>query len=258
MAGKILIEPLFDGQVLRLVLNAPKGNVLDADMMSDLEHVLEGLYDHQHLKMIQFAGSGDHFSFGASVAEHVREKASDMLAQFHQLFYTLSDLAIPTMALVSGQCLGGAMELALMCNLIFADSTARFAQPEIMLGVFPPPASLLLSLKIGQTRAEELLLSGQIVKADEACKLGFVNRVAETKAELEQSASEWIEKYLLPKSASSLRLAQKAFRLSFSKTLKETLGSLEELYVNDLMATHDANEGIASFLEKRQPVWEDR
>ena len=141
MSDKILIESLRDGQVIRLILNAPKANVLDAEMMADLQKALDDVRQQPEVKLIQFTGSGDHFCFGASVSEHVREKAPQMLKQFHQLFYTLVDLAIPTAALVSGQCLGGGMELALMCNFVFADQTANFGQPEIQLGVIAPPAS---------------------------------------------------------------------------------------------------------------------
>lgn len=257
MAEKILIETLYDGQVLRLILNAPKANVLDAEMMSALQAALDALRAQPHVKMIQLQGTGDHFSFGASVAEHTREKAGAMLAQFHQLFYTLAELSIPTMALVSGQCLGGAMELALMCNLIYADSTARLGQPEIVLGVFPPPASILLPLKIGQSRAEELLISGRSATAEEAHALGFVNRVFESKDALEAGANDWIAKHVLPKSASSLRFALRAGRYEFNRTLHERLQTLERLYLDELMVTHDANEGIAAFMEKRQATWTD-
>src|SRR3989339_1934624 len=148
MQKKIRRESMHDGQVVCLVLDAPKGNVLDAEMMLQLQTELDELRTHSELKLIQFAGAGDHFSFGASVAEHTKDKAAAMLKQFHALFHTLADAAIPTCAIVSGQCLGGAMELVLMCNFVFLDRSARLGQPEIILGVFPPPASLLLPMKI--------------------------------------------------------------------------------------------------------------
>ena len=155
MPDKVLIESLFDGQVVRLTLNAPKANILDSKMMSELKAALDDLRGQPQVKLVQFVGAGDHFCFGASVPEHTRENAPRMLEQFHGLFYALADLAIPTAALISGNCLGGGMELALMCNFIFADRTARLGQPEINLGVFPPPASLLLPMKIGQARADD-------------------------------------------------------------------------------------------------------
>jgi cyclohexa-1,5-dienecarbonyl-CoA hydratase len=172
MADKILTESLHNGQVIRFILNAPKANVLDGEMMAELQAELDNLKHKDHVKMVQFTGAGDHFCFGASVPEHTRENAPGMLKQFHSLFYSLADLAIPTAALVSGQCLGGGMELALMCNFLFLDSTAKLGQPEINLGVFAPPASLILPLKIGQAQADDLLLTGRIISADEAVSIG--------------------------------------------------------------------------------------
>ncbi len=160
MADKILTEYQHERQVVRLTLNAPKGNVLDTEMMGQLQATLASLAVEPQVKLIVFTGSGDHFSFGASVPEHTKELAPQMLKQFHGLFRALVRLAIPTGALVSGQCLGGGLELALGCNFLFVDKSARLGQPEIKLGVFAPPASVIMPLRIGQTRADNLLLTG--------------------------------------------------------------------------------------------------
>lgn len=258
MTNKIIAENQFDGQVVKITLNDPPGNVLDAMMMAELQATLDGLAAQPNVKLIHFTGAGDHFCFGASVGEHTRENAPAMLKAFHQLFYTLMDLAIPTVASLSGQCLGGGMELAIMCNVLFADETARMGQPEIILGVFAPPASAILPMKIGQNAADEILLTGASIKPATANDLGLVNGVYPDKAAMETGISGWIEKTVLPKSASSLRHAVKAVRLQFNATLRDALPTLEKAYTEDLMSTHDANEGIASFLEKRNPVWEDK
>jgi cyclohexa-1,5-dienecarbonyl-CoA hydratase len=258
MADKILTESLHGDRVIRLTLNAPKANVLDAEMMTDLQKALDELRRQPDVKLLQFVGAGDHFCFGASVAEHVREKAPHMLKQFHQLFYTLADLAIPTAALISGQCLGGGMELALMCNFLFADRSAKLGQPEINLGVFAPPASLILPMKVDQSKADELLLSGKIISADEAVKLGLVMDVFDDHDSMLAGVDAWIEKHILPKSAISLRHAVKAARMEFNSVIKGKLEKQERLYLDELMATHDANEGIQSFLEKRKPEWQNR
>ncbi len=258
MAEKILEEYLNDNQVVRITLNSPKGNVLDSIMMKELQDVLNRLKEQHHIKLIQFIGEGKHFSFGASVAEHTKENAPQMLKQFHQLFYTLADLAIPTAALVSGQCLGGGCELALMCNFIFIDRTAKFGQPEIALGVFAPPASLILPMKIGQSKADELLLTGKIINAEEVINLGLAHNLFEDKETMLSSVDEWITNFILPKSASSLRFANKAVRKSFNAALQTELKSLEKMYVDELMATYDANEGIDSFLNRRNPEWKDK
>ncbi|MEW6115024.1 MAG: enoyl-CoA hydratase-related protein, partial [Thermodesulfobacteriota bacterium] len=142
----IQCEKHYDGAVLKIVLNSPKANILEAAMLREINTCLDSLRQDNNLKLLVFEGAGKHFSFGASVAEHTKENAAMMLNAFHAMFYKLMDLAIPTMAVVRGQCLGGGMELALFCNFIVADRSAFFGQPEIVLAVFPPPASALLSL----------------------------------------------------------------------------------------------------------------
>jgi cyclohexa-1,5-dienecarbonyl-CoA hydratase len=257
MSEKILTETLHDGQVIRLTLNAPKANVLDAEMMAELQKSLDDLRGQLSVKLVQFIGAGDHFCFGASVAEHTRESAPQMLKQFHQLFYTLADLAVPTAAVVSGQCLGGGMELALMCNFMFADRSAILGQPEIQLGVFAPPASLLLPMKVGQARADDLLLTGRVMPAEEAEQMGLLTRLFDDRESMLAGVEAWTGKQITRKSASSLRFAVQAARLEFNRVVKARLKEQEQQYLDELMATHDANEGIASFLEKRKPDWRD-
>jgi cyclohexa-1,5-dienecarbonyl-CoA hydratase len=254
---KIKINYLHNETVLQIVFDDGKGNVIDSVMMEDLQKLFRSIASKEHIKMIIFEGQGKHFSFGASVEEHKKEFAEIMIKNFHQLFYTIKELSIPTMARISGQCLGGGLELALMCNFLFCDKSAVLGQPEIVLGVFPPPASLLLPLKIGYARAEELLITGKTITADEAFALGLINKVFENKESLQIETDEWINKLILPKSASSLRYAVKASRIKFNHILSNFLPQLEHLYVHQLMNTKDANEGINSFLEKRKPVWSD-
>ncbi len=255
---KIKLEYQYDNAVARIILNAPKGNVLDIIMMQEIQSVLNEFRSLNGLKLITFEGEGKHFSFGASVEEHKKEQAGKMLENFHGLFYSLISLSIPTAAKVWGQCLGGAMELCLMCNFIFADRSAKFGQPEIVLGVFPPPASLLLPLKVGSAKAEELLLTGKTVTADEARTIGFVNEVYDDPAALNTGIDNLINDQILTKSASSLRYAVKASRKVFNNIINNELKSLEKIYVNELMNTGDANEGILSFIEKRKPQWKNK
>ncbi len=258
MAEKVLTESLHDSQVVRLTLNAPKANILDSQMMSGLTAALDSVRSQPRVKFVQFVGAGDHFCFGASVPEHTRENAPRMLEQFHGLFYTLADLAVPTAALVSGNCLGGGMELALMCNFIFADRTARLGQPEINLGVFPPPASLLLPMKVGQAKADDIILTGRILSADEAADMGLVTQLFDNRESLLEGVNAWTEKYILPKSAMSLRHTVQAARWQFNRELRKRLDKIQDFYIDELMSTHDANEGITAFLEKRLPRWQDR
>lgn len=252
---KIELHYIQDNSVARIILNAPKGNVLDQLMLSELSEALRACAPEKQLKLITFEGAGEHFSYGASVEEHRKVYAAAMLKAFHRVFYDLIDLSIPTLAKISGLCLGGGLELALMCNFIFAEQSAKLGQPEIVLGVFPPPASLLLPLKIGWARAEELVLTGKTVSAPEAQKFGIVNEVFADKAGLEAGVDEFIRQQILPRSASSLRFAVKAIRWEFNQTLLQKLPVLEKMYLEELMESADANEGIEAFLQKRKPEW---
>jgi cyclohexa-1,5-dienecarbonyl-CoA hydratase len=241
--------------VANILLDDGKGNVLDNIMMLEILDCLKKTGENPNIKLITFQGEGKHFSFGASVEEHTKELAETMLKTFHKIFFTLAHLSIPTMAKISGQCLGGGMELAIMCNFLFAEKNTKLGQPEIVLGVFPPPASVILPEKIGLAQAEELLLTGKSIDADEAKRIGLVNYVFDDKNALNAGADEWIEKNIVPKSASSLRFGVRASRAKFNHVLNNFLNQLEYIYVRELMQTKDANEGINAFLQKRTPVW---
>jgi len=254
---KIQLEYTHDGAVARIILNDGKGNVLDNVMMKDLLAAFAKFKENKDLKLITFEGAGKNFSFGASVEEHTKYNCEEMLKSFHRLFYEIIGMSIPTMAKISGQCLGGGMELALVCNFLFADKTAMLGQPEIMLGVYAPPASILLPLKIGNARAEELLLTGYSIDADRAKEIGILNDVFKDRATMDSSLDEWIKKNILKKSASSLRFAVSVARTEFNEIVLTRLPELENIYVNELMETDDANEGIYSFIEKRKPVWKN-
>jgi cyclohexa-1,5-dienecarbonyl-CoA hydratase len=255
---KINLSYTHNDSVAGIVLNDGKGNVLDNIMMREIIETLNSFKDKNNIKLITFEGAGRHFSFGASVEEHKKENAASMLKMFHNIFYTVLDLSIPTLSKISGQCLGGGMELALVCNFIFADKSAVLGQPEIKLGVFPPPASVILPLKIGTARAENLLITGNSFSAEKGKDVGLINEVFESKVELEEKVNSWIEENIIPKSASSLRYSVKASRIVFNHLIGKMLPNLEEMYTSKLMETNDANEGINSFLEKRKPDWKNR
>lgn len=253
----IQVEKAFDGAVVKITLNAPKANVLEAAMLEEILALLKTLHDDKDVKLIVFEGAGKHFSFGASVPEHTKDKAAMMLKAFHGMFFELVRLAIPTMAIVRGQCLGGGMELALFCNFIFAETSAVFGQPEIMLGVLPPPASVMLWRKVGQAHADDIILTGRSIDAAEAEKIGLVNVLVPEGSDAWTAASEWISKHIIPKSSPCLRITNKATRLDFFRAIVEDLPRMEALYLKEIMETHDANEGINSFLEKRKAEWKN-
>ena len=200
--------------------------------------------------LIVFEGAGDHFCFGASVEEHRAEEAAAMLAAFHGLFRKLASLGVPTLAVVRGQCLGGGLELASWCTWIVATPEAQLGQPEIQLAVFPPMASLLLPWRAGGQVALDLCVSGRSLSSDAALSLGVINAVTE------DPTAWWddlVEKRLSRTSASSLRFAERAVRRQLMYQLETALPDLEQLYLDHLMKTHDANEGIHAFIERRKP-----
>jgi len=253
--GSISTEKLWDGAGVKILLDAPKANVLDAEMMGQIHGELDTLAEAPDVKLVVFEGSGKHFSFGASVPEHTKENVGAMLDAFHGMFLKMVDLAIPTAAVVRGQCLGGGMELAIFCNWIFASPSAMFGQPEIQLGVFPPPASLILPRKVGQAAADLLCLGGESIGAERAQELGLVTEVAEDPS---AALAAFAERAILPKSGASLRMGVRAARHEWNLALRAGLPMVQKLYIEELMATEDANEGIGSFLEKRKPVWKNR
>jgi len=251
---RIRVEQWFDNAVRVIILANGKGNIIDKEMMKEIGDTLDLAEKDSDLKAILFRGDGGHFSFGASVPEHVKEAAPVMLREFHSIFRRIIDMAIPSIAIIHGQCLGGGMELALFSNWIFADEHARFGQPEIGLAVFAPVASLLLPSLIGQSAADDLLITGRSVSATHAKAMGLIHDVS---SDPEKNARFFIEQHLLPKSAKALRFAVRASRFQFSQNFLHHLQRLETMYLNELMNTSDANEGIQAFLEKRTPHWKN-
>lgn len=241
------------GELARIVLDRPKANILDSEMMAAIREAIAPLAQSPGaLKLLVFEGAGGNFSFGASVEEHLPEKVGDLLKGFHRIFRDLEELSIPTAALVRGQCLGGGFELALWCGYVVCEPSARFGVPEIKLGVFPPIAALALPWRVTGARATQLILSGESVDGEEAVRLGIADRCAN---DAEAALQEWFRERLQPKSAIALRTAWRASRRLLVDSLKNDIGVLEKLYLTDLMSHRDPVEGLSAFLERRPPVW---
>ena len=244
-----------DGALLRLRLARPKANIVDAAMIAALAGAIATHRDNAGLLAALVDHEGPHFSFGASVEEHLPASCEQMLRSLHDLLGAMFDWPWPILMAVKGQCLGGGLEFALAGNLLFAAPDAQFGQPEMKLGVFAPAASVLLPLRIGQARAEDLLYSGRSIDAQTALAWGLANELAEDPA---AAAAAYFEKHLAGKSAASLALAVRAAREPFADLARARLGDVEALYLEKLMLTRDANEGLTAFLEKRAPKWEHR
>lgn len=240
------------GGLLRLALDAPPGNLLDRRCLGALTELLATHARTPTVRGILFETAGRHFSYGASVAEHRPAEAAAMLHAFHGLFRLLIELGKPTLAAVRGRCLGAGMELATFCHFTFAAPDVELAQPEIRLGVIAPVASLILPLRLGQGTADDLCLTGRSVGAAEAHALGLVRAVVPDPS---AAAAEFFREHLAGKSGAALPFAVRAARDGFHRALHERLAAVERLYLDELMATHDAVEGIEAFLAKRPAVW---
>lgn len=244
-----------DGALLRLRLNRPKANIVDAAMIAALQTALTEHLSSARLRAVLLDAEGPHFSFGASVEEHMPDSCEVMLQSLHALVIQMLECPVPLLVAVRGQCLGGGLEVVAAGNLIFAAPGAMLGQPEIKIGVFAPAASCLLPERIGKTASEDLLFSGRSITAEEAFRIGLVTAVAD---DPEQAAIAYFDEHLAGISASSLRFAVRAARIGVLERTKAKIAAVEKMYLEELMATHDAVEGLNAFLGKRPAAWQDR
>jgi cyclohexa-1,5-dienecarbonyl-CoA hydratase len=234
-----------------------KGNIVTAEMIEGLRAALEAVAENPHLKLITLEGAGPDFSFGASIPEHAPERIADVLPRMHMLIGDLLTAPAVTAAVVRGRCLGGGFELALACDLIFAAEDASFGLPEVALGVFPPVASVLLPIRVGASRASAAILSGVPSSASAWREAGLITSTAPATS-LAGHVDAWFSAHLAPRSAAALRHAAAAARAGLNAQVDEILPQLERLYLDDLMRTADAAEGIAAFMARRPPNWSDQ
>jgi len=247
-----------EDRVGRVEFARPPLNVFNIALMREVGRALEECARDRAMVAVVFeAGEGARaFSAGVAVEEHAAETIYQMLEAFHNIFRALDAMAKPAVAVVDGAALGGGCELVSACDIVIASERARFGQPEIKLGVFPPVAALLLPRVIGERRARELVLTGELIDAPEALRLGLASHGVNS-AQLEQKLQEVLNR-LRELSAPALALARRALDLGRGWDLNEMLARVESLYLNELMKTEDADEGVRAFAEKRKPVWRNR
>ena len=253
------VSVAFDDRQTRaaFTIGYEKGNIITADMVAALRSALEAVSENPHLKLITIEGAGADFSFGASIPEHAPGQIESVLPEMHALIYELLDVPAVTAAVVRGRCFGGGFELALACDFIHAAEDAQFSLPEIALGVFPPAASALLPIRLGGAVATRAIITGESFAARESAIQPLLGVVAPAQA-LGDAVDRWYAASIAPRSAAALRHAAAAARAGLASHVRRVLPELEALYLNDLMRTQDAVEGIAAFMAKRSPVWTDR
>jgi len=239
--------------VARITLNNPPVNVIDIPMMEELAAALTEIDSRLDIAILLVSGAGKGFSTGVDVAAHTPEKVHEMLAKFHGVIHTLINTNKVSIAGVHGNCLGGGAELAVVCDLVYTSESATWGFPEITLGCYPPVAATVLSVIVGQKHASELILTGRSISGLEAADMGLANR-AVPEVELESVLQQRLDQ-LAKLSPVALSLAKKAIYVWDSIHFHKGLARSESVYLDELMKTQDAQEGINAFLEKRPPVW---
>jgi cyclohexa-1,5-dienecarbonyl-CoA hydratase len=242
--------------VARITLNRPKFNMLNIDMMNEINSRLEALLDDDDLKCVAFYAEGKHFCTGVEVGDHKPENVSNMIATFNHLFEMIDQLEVPILAVVQGFCLGGGMELAIACDVIVAAKGAKFGQPEIKVGFFPPYAAVRLPHLIGPAKAIEICTTGKFYSAEESQLMGMVNYAVEND-QLNEAAEKLI-KDIQCNSPLIIRLNKRAVKKHLGMDFKPALEGVSNLFLNTLMKTEDTLEGIASYEEKREPEWKNK
>ena len=247
-------EVVYD--VARLTLVRPPLNILTTEMIRQIVAALDDAGRQTSLKVLVIAGEGKAFSAGVAVEDHIGERATSMLEAFHDVFRRLRRLRCATVAAVHGAALGGGAELATFCDVVVASEDATLGQPEIKVGVFPPIASLHYPQRIGAARTLALLLSGEVIPAAEALRIGLVDRVVPA-VQLAEAVEGQVARFRA-QSAVVLQLTKRAVLESLGAPFEDALSSLEDVYRYELMTTSDAEEGLRAFVDRRKPVWRDR
>ena len=242
----------YDAGIARLTLHAPPLNILTREVLGRLRGALETVRGNAHLRVVVLAAEGKHFSAGASVEEHMPAEFQAMLADFEQTILALHEFPLPVLAAVHGRCLGGAFELVQAADLIIASDDAQFGQPEINLGVIAPIACALLPARIGPARAAELLFTGDALSAQAAAAAGLVARVVP--AALLPEETQALAGRMARHSAAALRASKAALRAA-TGNVRPAINAASRVYREELMATHDALEGLQAFVQKRTPQW---
>ena len=243
-------------RVASIVLNRPPLNIINIPMMDELGAAWREI-EELKAQIVVISASGDRaFSAGVEVADHVVDRVEEMLEKFHHVILKVRRAECITIAAVHGHALGGGAELAMMCDFIIAAEDAEIGLPEISLGCYPPVAAVHLPSAIGFHKACEMVLLGEPIRAAEAERIGLINRVVPRNS-LGKTVDDYVDK-LLMKSSAVLALTKRALREGMGNHFEDALGRSEELYLRELTRTHDMNEGIQAFLEKRPPVWKNR
>jgi cyclohexa-1,5-dienecarbonyl-CoA hydratase len=239
--------------VARIVLSHGPLNVIDIAMMEELAQTLGEIERRSDISAVVFSGEGRAFSAGVDVAAHTPDKVEEMLLKFHSVVRALVVSKKVTIAAVHGHCLGGGAELAMVCDVVYTSASAQWGFPEIKLGCYPPVACTALAALVGHKRAAELILTGRTISGVEAAEIGLANRAV--REEELTAAVAGVVRELLRLSPAALAITKKAIYAWDAMHFDKGLARAEKIYLEELMKTADAQEGIRSFMERREPNW---
>jgi len=245
------------GNVAYLTISRPPLNIINLEMINEITQALDGLATKQELNVLVVRSGLDNiFSAGADVREHLPDTAEELINRFGEMLERLIYFPRPTVCVVDGRCMGGGMELAMACDFIIASERAELGQPEIKVGVYPPIAAALLPRLVGLRQAARIILTGGMLEAWEAYRIGLVNEVA--KPEELEGRLEKLLNQLTNNSGAVMLYGKKALLEGLELPLKKALAKASEIYLKELMQTEDAVEGLRAFLDKRRPQWRNK
>ena len=242
--------------VARMTLNRPEHNLLNENMLRELIDGIAHAGELPDAKLIVLDSACKVFCGGIDVGEYTSERVFQMLDAFHSVFIRILETSKPVVCVVNGPAIGGGAELIAYGDLVIATPRARFALPEITIGVFPPLASTMFPHIIGPKRALELVLTGEAISAERALELGLVNRLV-SEAQLPTAVNELIAK-ITAQSGAVLGMAKKAVIAGMGVSLREALRNSMSIFLNELYRLEDSQEGLRALIEKRKPEWKNR
>ncbi len=250
------INVRLDGSVARMTLNRPEHNLLNEPMLRELANGIDIVGQKDEIKLIVLDSACKVFSGGIEVGEYTSQRVFQMLDAFHSAFSGILETAKPVVCVVNGPAIGGGAELAAFGDMVVATPKARFAQPEISIGVFPPLASTVLPYLVGPKKALELVLTGEPVTAERALDMGLVNRLV-PEADLEKAVNDLVAR-MSSHSGPVLTMAKKAILSGMGLSLKDGLKQSMNIFLNELYRLEDSQEGLHALVEKRKPNWKNR
>jgi cyclohexa-1,5-dienecarbonyl-CoA hydratase len=245
-----------DGGVARITLNRPDHNLLNEVMLREISDAITSAGERDDVKLLVLDSACKVFCGGIDIGEYTSQRVFQMLDAFHAAFSGMLDVGKPVLCVINGPAIGGGAELAAFGDLVIATPKARFAQPEITIGVFPPLASTILPFLVGPKTALELVLTGEAVTAERALELGLINRLV-PEAQLEQTVNELISR-ITAHSGPVLTMAKKAILGGMGLSLRDGMKNSMNIFLNELYRLEDSQEGLRALVEKRKPNWKNK